>query len=613
GGRTAFLDMRGQQTAFTADRTEFLGRNRGTERPAGLDRGHRLQQTVGAGIDPCAVLQTEFELAAGARTELVVTLGQAETRQATLDLIRRARDTDPAATLNEVARWWDDVQATIQVRTPDRSTDIMLNGWLVYQTLACRLWARAALYQAGGAYGFRDQLQDVIALIVPRRELAREHLLRAAAHQFVEGDVQHWWHPPSGRGVRTHISDDRLWLPYVVERYLAVTADHAVLDETVAYIEGPPLPPEQHDAYFQPEVSARRGTLFEHCAAAIDCSLGVGSHGLPLIGTGDWNDGMNRVGEKGQGESVWLGWFLYRTLTGFIPIAEARGDAAHADRWRAYMEQLRTALEEHGWDGDWYRRAFFDDGTPLGSASNVECRIDSIAQSWSVLSGAAERSRAERAMAAVDEYLIRRGDGLVLLFTPPFDHAEIDPGYIKGYVPGVRENGGQYTHGAIWSVLAFASLGDGNRAGELFSILNPVNHTSTTAGLYRYKVEPYVMAGDVYAEPPHTGRGGWTWYTGAGGWMYQAGIEWILGFQLRGTELKLNPCIPATWPGYEIRFRYHTTTYEIVVDNPHAVSRGILTAELDGQLLPDSASVPLEDDGATHRLRIVLGSASPTG
>ena len=608
GGRTAFLDLGGQQTAFTADRTEFLGRNGGTERPAGLARGHRLQQAVGPGMDPCAVLQTSFELAAGARTEIVVTLGQADTRQAAVDLIRRTRDSDHASMLNEIERWWDDVQANIQVRTPDRAMDIMLNAWLVYQTLACRLFARAALYQAGGAYGFRDQLQDVIALIVPRRELAREHLLRAAAHQFVEGDVQHWWHPPSGRGVRTHISDDRLWLPYVVERYLAVTGDQAVLDETVGYLEGPPLKPEQHDAYFQPELSARRGTLFEHCAAAIDCSLDVGSHGLPLIGTGDWNDGMNRVGEKGQGESVWLGWFLYRTLAGFVPIAETRGNAAHADRWRRHMEQLRGALEDEGWDGDWYRRAFFDDGTPLGSAGNIECRIDSIAQSWSVLSGAAERSRAERAMAAVDEYLIRRGDGLVLLFTPPFDHTEIDPGYIKGYVPGVRENGGQYTHGAIWSVLAFAGLGDGNKAGELFSILNPVNHASTTAGVYRYKVEPYVMAGDVYAEPPHTGRGGWTWYTGAGGWMYQAGIEWILGFRLRGTELRLQPCIPAAWPGYEIVFRYHTTKYQIVVDNPHSVSSGIATVELDGQLLP-GPSIALEDDGTTHTVRIVLGSA----
>ena len=608
GGRVAFLDMGGRQTEWTADRTEFLGRNGGPERPAGLARGHQLQQTVGAGLDPCAVLQTSITLAAGESTEIVVALGQADTREAAIDLIRRVRTADHTATLGEIGRAWDDIQATIQVRTPDRALDIMLNGWLVYQTLACRLWARAALYQAGGAYGFRDQLQDVIALIVPQRQLAREHLLRAAARQFVEGDVQHWWHPPSGRGVRTHISDDRLWLPYVVDRYLAVTADHAVLDETIPYLEGPVLQPDQHDLYFEPEPSSRQGTLYDHCAAAIDCSLGVGAHGLPLIGTGDWNDGFDRVGEKGQGESVWLGWFLYRTLAAFVPIAESRADAAHAESWRMHMESLRAALEEHGWDGDWYRRAFFDDGTPLGTASNTECRIDSIAQSWSILSGAADRSRAERAMAAVDEYLIRRGDGLVLLFTPPFDHGDLDPGYIKGYLPGIRENGGQYTHAAIWSVLAFAALGDGNKAGELFSILNPVNHASTTAGVHRYKVEPYVMAADIYGEPPHTGRGGWTWYTGAAGWMYQAGTEWILGFHLRGTELSLDPCIPTTWPGYEIRFRYHTATYEIAVENPHAVSGGIATIELDGELLQDVAAVPLQDDGATHVLRVVLGT-----
>ena len=608
GGHVAFLDMGGRQTAWTADRTEFLGRNGGPERPAGLTRGHQLQKTDGAGLDPCAVLQTSITLAAGESTEIVVALGQAATREAAIELIRDARSTDHQATLAEIGRTWDDVQGTIQVRTPDRALDIMLNGWLVYQTLACRLWARAALYQAGGAYGFRDQLQDVIALIVPHRQLAREHLLRAAARQFVEGDVQHWWHPPLGRGVRTHISDDRLWLPYAVDRYLTVTVDHAVLDETIPYLDGPLLEPDQHDAYFQPGTSSRRGTLYEHCAAAIDCSLGVGPHGLPLIGTGDWNDGFDRVGEKGEGESVWLGWFLYRVLAAFVTIAESRDDAARAARWRAHMQGLREALEEHAWDGDWYRRAYFDDGTPLGSASNAECRIDSIAQSWSILSGAADRSRGERAMAAVDEYLIRRGDGLVLLFTPPFDHGDLDPGYIKGYLPGIRENGGQYTHAAIWSVLAFASLGDGNKAGELFSILNPINHASTTAGVHRYKVEPYVMAADIYGEPPHTGRGGWTWYTGAAGWMYQAGTEWILGFHLRGSELSIEPCIPTTWPGYEISFRYHTATYEIVVENPHAVSSGIATIELDGQLLPDAATVPLQDDGATHRLRVVLGT-----
>jgi len=608
GGRVAFLDLGGRQTSWTADRTEFLGRNRGPDRPAGLDRGHRLQGAAGAGMDPCTALQTSFELANGARTQVLVLLGQADDATAAADLIRRGRMTDQEATLRSVASHWDEACGTVQVRTPDRSMDIMLNRWLIYQTLACRLWARTGFYQAGGAYGFRDQLQDVIALLPSRRELAREHLLRAASRQFAEGDVQHWWHPPSGRGVRTRISDDLIWLPYAVERYIAVTGDMAVLDETVPYLEGPTLRPDQTNAYFLPDLSPGSASLFAHCAAALDRSLAVGVHGLPLMGSGDWNDGMDRVGHEGRGESVWLGWFLHTVLAAFAPIAEARGERPRAGTWRAHMKALRRALERHGWDGDWYRRAFFDDGTPLGSAINVECRIDSIAQSWSVLSGAADPAHAERAMAAVEEYLVRRGDGLVLLFTPPFDHSDVDPGYVKGYLPGIRENGGQYTHGAIWSILAFATLGDGDKAGELFSILNPINHASTRAGVQRYKVEPYVMAADVYAEPPHVGRGGWTWYTGSAGWMYQAGVEWILGFRLRGTTLLIDPCIPRAWPGYEIDYRYHSARYEIIVENPQGVSRGVASSELDGQALPDgSCAIPLVDDGATHRVRVILG------
>ncbi len=606
-GRVAFLDLGGRQTTWTADRTEFLGRNGAPDRPAGLERGYRMQGAAGAGMDPCAALQTGFELADGARTQVLVLLGEADSDAAAADLIRRARTADLTAMLRSLTSYWDDAQGTVQVRTPDRSMDIMLNRWLIYQTLACRLWARAGFYQAGGAYGFRDQLQDVIALVTSRRELAREHILRAAAHQFTEGDVQHWWHPPSGRGVRTRISDDRLWLPYAVGRYLQVTGDTAVLDEPVPYIEGPGLRPDQADAYFQPERSSESASLFDHCIAAIDRSLAVGAHGLPLIGSGDWNDGMNRVGREGRGESVWLGWFLHTVLAAFAPIADAHGERPRAERWRAHMKALRRALERHGWDGDWYRRAFFDDGTPLGSAVNAECRIDSIVQSWSVLSGAADPLHAERAMAAMDEYLVRRGDGVVPLFTPPFDRSDLDPGYIKGYLPGIRENGGQYTHGAIWSVLAFAALGDGDKAGELFSIVNPINHASTRAGVHRYKVEPYVMAADVYTEPPHVGRGGWTWYTGSAGWMYQAGLESILGFRLRGTTLVIDPCIPRAWREYRIDFRYHSTRYQIVVENPQGVSRGVASAELDGRPL-GGAAIPLADDGATHRVRVVLGA-----
>ncbi len=609
-GRVAFLDMAGRQTAWTADRTEFLGRNGSPERPAGLALAHVLRGATGAGLDPCAALQTSIRLADGARTEVVVLMGEGRDAAAAIELIRTAREADHAAALQAVITQWDDILGALQVRTPDRSMDILVNRWLLYQTLACRVWGRSGFYQAGGAYGFRDQLQDVIALTVSRRDLAREHLLRAAAHQFPEGDVQHWWHPPSGSGVRTRISDDRLWLPYAAHRYITMTGDVGVLEEVVPFIEGRALQPGEDDAYFQPERSATSTALYDHCARALDRSLEVGAHGLPLMGSGDWNDGMNRVGREGRGESVWLGWFLHTVLGWFAPVAYERGDRARAERWRAHMKGLRRALERQGWDGDWYRRAFFDDGTPLGSAANAQCRIDSIAQSWSVISGASDPLRATRAMTAVEEYLVRRSDGLVLLFTPPFDDPERDPGYIAGYVPGVRENGGQYTHGAIWSLIAFAMQGDGDKAGDLFSILNPINHASTRAGVQRYKVEPYVMAADVYAEPPHVGRGGWTWYTGSAGWMYQAGVGSILGFGVRGTALEIDPCIPRAWPGFEIDFRYHSASYRIAVDNPRGVCRGIASMELDGRPLDDpGAGVPLADDGRTHTVRVVLGEA----
>jgi cyclic beta-1,2-glucan synthetase len=607
-GLVAFADLGGRQTAWSGDRTEVVGRNGTLDHPAMLERGAVPSGRVGAGLDPCAALQATIELPAGGREEIVFFLGQASTAEAARALLARYRAADLDLTLKDVTTRWDDTLGAIQVRTPDRSMDLMLNRWLLYQTLACRVWARSAFYQAGGAYGFRDQLQDVMALVVAKREVARAHFVRAAARQFVEGDVQHWWHPPSGRGVRTRISDDSLWLPYAVTNYLEATADASILDEMIPFLEGPPIPSGQDDSYFEPTVSGERGTLFEHCARALDRSLRVGTHGLPLMGTGDWNDGMNRVGPEGRGESVWLGWFLHTTLWEFARLAEARGEIARAETWRRHVGALKAALEAHAWDGDWYRRAFFDDGTPLGSAANPECRIDSIAQSWGVISGAAEPARGARAMAAVEEYLVRRDQELILLFTPPFDRAPLDPGYIKGYPPGVRENGGQYTHAAIWAVMAFAALGEGDKANELFSILNPINRTSTRAGVHRYKVEPYVAAADVYAEYPHVGRGGWTWYTGSAGWMYRAGLEWLLGFRLRGAVLHLDPCIPRAWPRFEIAFRYHSSRYEITVENPRGVTRGISALEVNGTpSVAPGTGIPLVDDGAIRRIHVVLG------
>ncbi|HEY0302793.1 MAG TPA: hypothetical protein VGC36_15710, partial [Rhizomicrobium sp.] len=449
--------------------------------------------------------------------EIVVVLGQAATKQDAQALVAKCRETDSEAALNDAKRRWDDILGAVQVRTPDRALDILMNRWLLYQTLGCRIWARAGFYQASGAFGFRDQLQDVMALCVARPDIARAHLLRAASRQFPEGDTQHWWLPETGRGIRTRVSDDRIWLAHVVAHYVRTTGDAAVLDEQVPFLEGPLLSPEAHDAFFQPTVSDRTASLFEHVALALDASLAVGPHGLPLMGTGDWNDGMDRVGKDGKGESVWLGWFLHAALTEFSVIAERRSAGEQAAKWRQHAERLREAIEDEAWDGDWYRRAFFDDGTPLGSVANADCRIDSIAQSWSVISGAAEPARAARAMAAVDKYLVQRDQKLSLLFTPPFDQPAHDPGYIKGYPPGIRENGGQYTHAAIWAAQAFAMLGDGDRAHELLAMLNPIQHADSPAAIQRYKVEPYAVAADIYSMPPHVGRGGWTWYTGSAG------------------------------------------------------------------------------------------------
>jgi cyclic beta-1,2-glucan synthetase len=454
-----------------------------------------------------------------------------------------------------------------------------------------------------------------MALAVVRPDLTREHLLRAAGRQFIEGDVQHWWLPPiapgaTGQGVRTRISDDVVWLAYCALQYIETTGDSAVLDEQIPFLEGRALQPGEHDAFFMPGISEETETLFEHCARALDRALQVGEHGLPLFGTGDWNDGMNRVGEQGKGESVWLGWFLQTTLTAFAPVAESRGEEGRAVKWLAHAAALAKSLEQ-AWDGDWYRRGYFDDGTPLGSAASSECRIDSIAQSWSVIGGAGDPGRAAHAMANVQSRLVQPDLGLVLLFTPPFEHTPHDPGYIKGYPPGVRENGGQYTHAATWAVIAEALLGHGAEAARLFSILNPISHTSSRADVQRYKVEPYVVAADIYSVAPHAGRGGWTWYTGSASWMYRAALEWILGFRVRAGTLQLTPNIPADWPGFEILFRHASARYRILVENPHRVSHGVARVELDGiSLAAGENHVTLADDDRTHVIRVTLGQAA---
>ncbi|HEX3065648.1 MAG TPA: glucoamylase family protein, partial [Dongiaceae bacterium] len=607
GSRVTFLDMAGRQTSWTGNRAEFLGRNGTPERPAALQQALELSNKTGAGFDPCGAMQTHLELKPNGITEIVLFLGEAADKAEAQALIAKYRAADLDVVLAEVTKLWDDALGAVQVKTPDRAMDLLLNGWLLYQTLCCRLWARTGFYQASGAYGFRDQLQDVMALLVARPDLAREHLLRASGRQFVEGDVQHWWLPPGGRGVRTRFSDDRVWLPYCVAHYLAVTGDQAILDEEQPFLDGAVLKPGELESFFLPGQSEKSASVYEHCALALDTSLATGQHGLPLMGTGDWNDGMNRVGVEGKGESVWLGWFLFDAIMAFAPQAEARGQTDRAKAWRDHAETLRNALEQNAWDGDWYRRGYFDDGSPLGSVSNSECRIDSIAQSWAVMSKAADRARAGRAMDAVDKYLIRRDDAVALLFTPPFDHTASDPGRIKGYPPGLRENGGQYTHGAVWSIIAYAMLGNGDKAAELFALLNPVNHTNTRAALHRYRTEPYVMAGDVYSTAPHVGRGGWTWYTGSSGWMYRAGIESILGFHLRGEKLEMDPCIPRAWPGFEIVFRYRSARYVIMVENSSGAGRGVSRCEVDGIAVDIAAGIALKDDGNTHRVRIVLG------
>ena len=615
GDRMAFFDAAGDTRApgasFTCDRREFIGRNGSLASPQALRRT-QLSRRAGSALDPCAAIQVPFVLQPGQERVIVFRLGAAGRRgpEDARHMVQQLRE--PAAVhaaLQAVQAYWAQTLGTLQVHTPDAALNLLANGWLLYQTLACRLWARSGFYQSGGAYGFRDQLQDAMALVHAAPHLLREHLLRCAARQFAQGDVQHWWHPPQGRGVRTLCSDDYLWLVQASCRYVQATGDSAVLQEPVPYLQGRALNPDEESYYDLPSVGEAPESLYGHCVRAIRHGLRLGARGLPLMGSGDWNDSMNLVGIRGLGESVWLAFFLFDTLQQFSAVARASGDAAFAEECTSHAARLRSAIEAQAWDGGWYRRAYFDDGTPLGSASNAECQIDSITQSWAQLSGAADPLRTATALDALERRLVQREQGLIALLAPPFDTSALNPGYILGYLPGVRENGGQYTHAAIWAAMAFAGQGDAARAWDCFDLINPLHHASDAAGVARYQVEPYVVAADVYALPPHQGRGGWTWYTGAAAWMYRLITESLLGLRLQHGQLHFAPRLPAAWPGFAMDYRFGQTHYAItVLQSPpqgaeQEASSAPVTLLLDGVLQP-GAALSLRDDGAAHRVEV---------
>jgi cyclic beta-1,2-glucan synthetase len=600
----AFLHVLGGADSVTGDRTEFIGRNGNTQVPAAMRRMD-LSSRTGAGFDPCGAVQKKLKLLPGQELEVIFLLGWTDGTKAVADVLSAYATRDHVhQAIEKTIQFWTDTRQTIEIQTPNRAFDMLVNHWLLYQTLSCRIWARSAFYQSGGAFGFRDQLQDVMALVYSLPQVARQVILLAASRQFEEGDVQHWWHPPSGRGIRTRFRDDFLWLPFVTSHYVAITGDTAILNEPISYLHSQLLEAHEDERYELPEISPLTEDLYSHCLRAIDHGFRTGSHGLPLMGCGDWNDGMNRVGAGGKGESVWLAWFLRVVLQQFLPFVRSRGDAQRAAAYAHQADQLLQAAEQNAWDGQWYRRAYFDDGTPLGSTQNDECQIDSLVQSWSVIAGG-DPDRTRTAMQAVKERLVRRDERFVQLLDPPFDKTSLDPGYIKGYPPGIRENGGQYTHAAAWFIQALTMLGNGTEAAEAFDLLNPIRSSSPSGGA-NYRVEPYVVAADVYSTPPHVGRGGWTWYTGSAGWMYRVAIEYILGLRLRHDRLTLAPCIPAGWPSFELRLRRGSTAWTIRVENPDGLEHGVTQVMFDGRHAP-SAEIPLDDDGSPHQVQIVLG------
>ncbi len=609
--RVAFAAAHGAPVAgFTSDRTAFLGRGGSTVLPAGVATDATLNGTVGAGLDPCAAFQLPVEIAPGETVELRFLIGQAEHSHAARTIVKRYATAEAVQeALDEVTTFWRELLSATHIETPAPEIDVLTNGWLLYQNLSCRFWGRSAFYQSGGAFGYRDQLQDSTALIYTRPDLTRQQIRRNAAHQFVEGDVLHWWHPITEAGIRSRFSDDLLWLPYAVAFYVKTTGDASILDEIEPFLTARPLEAGEDEAFLTPSVADETGTVFEHAARTIDRSLTKGAHGIPLMGSGDWNDGMNRVGNDGTGESVWLGFFLAHILKGFIPICDQRGETERAERYRTYLADLEVALNDTGWDGAWFRRAYYDDGFPLGSAQNDECRIDAIAQGWSIISGVATPEHAEQALRSVEEHLVDEEAGIIRLLTPPFDKTEHDPGYIKGYLPGVRENGGQYTHGVLWAIRAFAEQGHGTKALNLLRMISPVNHARTQAKADHYKTEPYAIAADVYSVPPHEGRGGWTWYTGSAGWTYRVAVESILGLKVEADAIWLDPRIPADWPGFKISYRLPSdkTTYVFTVEN-RGVEHGVVAVDgANGAVVEGAARIPRVDDGGTHNVTVTLG------
>jgi len=610
--RLVFVQVSEPNRTVTGNRLEFLGHNGTLANPAALHRTH-LSGKTGACLDPCAAMQVSIELADRQECEIIFILGAAHNTDEAQHFIQRFSGSAGARqALEAVWEHWNHTLGAVNVDTPDSAVNVLVNGWLPYQTLSCRIWGRSGYYQSGGAYGFRDQLQDTLALLHATPWLAREQIIRCAEHQFLQGDVQHWWHPPSNHGVRTHFSDDYLWLPYATSRYVLATGDTSVLDQSIHFLEGRELSPEEESYYDQPQCSTEVASLYEHCVRAIKRGLRFGKHGLPLMGCGDWNDGMNLIGREGKGESVWVAWFLYDNLKRFAKLARSRADESFAKLCAEQAEQLRCHIETHAWDGDWYRRAYFDDGLPLGSSTNEDCQIDSISQSWAVISGGGDAIRVRQAMMAVDQRLVKREAQLIQLLTPPFDQSALEPGYIKGYVPGVRENGGQYTHAAIWTAMAFAMMGDTARAWELFTMLNPIHHSSTPAQIERYQVEPYVMAADVYSALPYVGRGGWTWYTGAAGWMYQLIVDTLLGLRLEADWLHITPAIPAHWNSYKIHYRYRETVYHIQIQRIGETSGPVSRVTVDGAEIDNigqpQSVIHLIDDRQAHHVEVEFGA-----